>query len=237
MKAYRSGVKVPRTARAAFTLLEMLVVVLIIGVLASLTLFVINAASAHNARATTVQNIEKVRAALEEYYALYGQYPPVASSLQSSSHSFAYQVPTNQSINPPVFSFGLCGYLVLRASTASNLTYHAPITGLYNAPTWVANNPNSSGGGYPGDSLRDQAAVNRWSPMLDGVVQTHENGAAGLKLTVLDGWGYDLYYWSPPPYQTYDIWSAGPDHASGGPLSGITDPKAAADDIHSSPGR
>jgi len=29
--------------------------------------------------------------------------------------------------------------------------------------------------------------------------------------TVRDGWGNDLYYYSPPPYQSYTLWSAGPD--------------------------
>lgn len=28
--------------------------------------------------------------------------------------------------------------------------------------------------------------------------------------TVRDGWGNDLYYYSPPPYQSYTLWSAGP---------------------------
>ena len=28
--------------------------------------------------------------------------------------------------------------------------------------------------------------------------------------TVLDGWGEDFYYYSPPPYQSYQLWSSGP---------------------------
>ena len=31
----------------------------------------------------------------------------------------------------------------------------------------------------------------------------------GIK-TVLDGWGEDFYYYSPPPYQSYQLWSSGP---------------------------
>lgn len=31
----------------------------------------------------------------------------------------------------------------------------------------------------------------------------------GLK-TVVDGWGNDFYYYSPPPYQSYQLWSSGP---------------------------
>lgn len=30
-------------------------------------------------------------------------------------------------------------------------------------------------------------------------------------ITVKDGWGHDLFYYSPPPHQTYQIWSAGAD--------------------------
>lgn len=30
-------------------------------------------------------------------------------------------------------------------------------------------------------------------------------------MTVVDGWGQDFYYYSPPPYQTYVLWSSGPD--------------------------
>jgi prepilin-type N-terminal cleavage/methylation domain-containing protein len=29
-------------------------------------------------------------------------------------------------------------------------------------------------------------------------------------VTVQDGWGNELYYYSPPPYQSYRLWSAGP---------------------------
>ena len=30
-------------------------------------------------------------------------------------------------------------------------------------------------------------------------------------VTCKDGWGREFYYYSPPPYQTYRLWSAGPD--------------------------
>ena len=29
-------------------------------------------------------------------------------------------------------------------------------------------------------------------------------------MTILDGWGNEFYYYSPPPYQSYRLWSAGP---------------------------
>ena len=33
---------------------------------------------------------------------------------------------------------------------------------------------------------------------------------AQMKKTVADGWGEELYYYSPPPYQSYQLWSSGP---------------------------
>ena len=32
------------------------------------------------------------------------------------------------------------------------------------------------------------------------------------KATVLDGWWHEFYYYSPPPYQSYTLWSAGPNN-------------------------
>ena len=32
------------------------------------------------------------------------------------------------------------------------------------------------------------------------------------ELTVYDGWNEEFYYYSRPPYQSYTLWSAGPDH-------------------------
>ncbi len=88
--------------------------------------------------------------------------------------------------------------------------------------------------------IPSQAACARWMPNLEGVVDngktffginTHRylsgspvnienpyppifsgNGRQYVldSMTVVDGWGHDLYYYSPAPYQTYRLWSAGP---------------------------
>jgi len=47
-----------------------------------------------------------------------------------------------------------------------------------------------------------------------GDSQSGENGAKSQpyildRITCLDGWGRDFYYYSPPPYQGYRLWSAG----------------------------
>ena len=46
--------------------------------------------------------------------------------------------------------------------------------------------------------------------------------------TVLDGWWEEFYYYSPPPYQSYTLWSSGPNERTFPPwVSRKTlDPKA-----------
>ena len=39
----------------------------------------------------------------------------------------------------------------------------------------------------------------------------HQPSYIGGVMTIRDGWGEDFYYYSPPPYQSYQLWSSGPD--------------------------
>ena len=49
-------------------------------------------------------------------------------------------------------------------------------------------------------------AANRWNDS-----QYMEDAQYILdKISMRDGWGNDFYYYSPAPYQSYVIWSAGP---------------------------
>lgn len=62
-------------------------------------------------------------------------------------------------------------------------------------PSWNETYANFSGeiyspGGYDNDATSGQY-------ILD-------------KITIRDGWGNDLYYYSPAPHQTYTVWSSGP---------------------------
>ena len=53
---------------------------------------------------------------------------------------------------------------------------------------------------------------NAGSFSLYGAGGSSSSGNAGYPLntlTVKDGWGHDFYYYSPAPYQTYVLWSAG----------------------------
>ena len=62
---------------------------------------------------------------------------------------------------------------------------------------------------------RDGPQPNRW--MLSGIYapgdsrnDSYNNQYMLDGMTVRDGWGMDLFYYSPPPYQGYRLWSAGP---------------------------
>ena len=254
--------RAPAGVRNAFTLVEMLVVIVIIGILAGLILYIIKVAGDQNAKAVTVTHIEKVRSAVEEFYAEYGQYPPVADEVQLSELNFRYEYPATNGVSqgvyqtitgsPPltwgechVFTFGLMSYLMRRYTGYADWM-QGPFPNFFNpGGQWATNNVPP-----PGDQDRDIKAIRRWWPMIDKitdarpVVETISAAGASsgqpitnINITVRDGWARELHYRSPAPYQTYDIWSVGPDGKDGGPLARITDPQAAKDDVHSSPGR
>jgi len=66
-----------RTNCQAFTLIEMLVVVVVISILIAGVFKLMGAASANNKRAVTIARMERLQNALSGFYALYGTYPPV----------------------------------------------------------------------------------------------------------------------------------------------------------------
>ena len=67
----------PHRRRCGFTLVEMLVVVLIMALLVGLLIRTLGGAGEQSDKAVTHARVEKLKAALEEFYAEYGQYPPV----------------------------------------------------------------------------------------------------------------------------------------------------------------
>ena len=50
--------------------------------------------------------------------------------------------------------------------------------------------------------------------------------------TVLDGWGKDFFYYSPPPYQSYQLWSSGPNKLTFPPWMDKPQGKAEADTVN-----
>ena len=118
--------------------------------------------------------------------------------------------------------------------------------------------------------IPSQAVTARWMPNLEGIVscsgdkeffgvKISDGGGGSMRadeypsvdvyknyvtldsMTVYDGWGNEFYYYSAPPYQSYELWSSGPNGKTFPPwmsldkLSSPADKKTAsnwmADDI------
>lgn len=85
--------------------------------------------------------------------------------------------------------------------------------------------------------LRENEACKRWLPCFEGILQSFAGGVLGVQIngddgggyrlaqrqmqggptvalafiTITDGWGREFFYYSAPPYQSFKVWSAGPD--------------------------
>ena len=261
MTAWFVQLKHRARGRRAFTLLEMLVVIVIICILAGIIFYLTQAAGDYRARAMTVANLQKVRAAIEEFHAQYGEYPPVGNNVlgydYSQAHPIGYEMPsatgmnhnaygqiapisTNVSMSGVVFSFGLMSYLLPRYANHDLGDVWTNWPGLFNInPQWTNANYTPTN---PQDQQNDIPFTAKVAPIFDNgigdggtiyqTVQKSENANGSPYTnnlcTVYDGWGSELMYQSAPPFQSYDLWSYGP--------QGTNNPNPALF-IHSMPGR
>ena len=238
-----------RRRRGGFTLIEMLVVVLIMALLMGLLVRHMRNADDRANRAATTKTIEQVSAALEEFFAEYGQYPPVpvyaGDGCQPIYFEFPveylppdpragdpllgtpdlsgtqYIVPLNPFSDPTLdqrlFTLGLVSFLVPRYGTVlANSPWFGANPSGFSDPNeqWMFHTPSQT------DQPRDLAAIARWAPFLEGVIQpspgmTHSNALLGRAwinqgFTIRDAWGAPLKYQSVPPHQSYKLWSANP---------------------------
>lgn len=68
----------PCATRSAFTLIEMLVVIVVVGILSGLVFRMVGAGGTSSDRAQARRKVEALANACEEYKGVYGRYPPVA---------------------------------------------------------------------------------------------------------------------------------------------------------------
>ena len=225
--------------RAGFTLVEMLVVIVIILVLMGLVFKMSRPVIGKQAEAVTIRNLERLKAALEEYYAEYGQYPPVphypnirkwldpdlpdGAMIQPLCYEYNWDGGMRSDMvgkfgdenheykDGPLFSFGLMSFLVPRRGGTGGINGWPTI---YDHPQWLDYNEGTE------DSERDKRACARWAPFLEDIIYTDFGGRSidgdaytNYFKTVRDGWESPLVYVSPPPHQTYLLFSKGPDKA------------------------
>ena len=101
----------PRRPTAAFTLIELLAVITIIGILAGLTLGAAGAVRRHGANSTAKAEVAALQAACDRYYADYNLYPSNSSINPSSSFD-----PNNYKTAGQVLFTNLVGSATLTAA-------------------------------------------------------------------------------------------------------------------------
>jgi len=79
--------------KQAFTLVELLVVVFIIGLLTSITIYSIQNSKAKSRDVKRVNDISQIQMALEKYYNKNQNYPAVLSDLSSSTDIYLATIP------------------------------------------------------------------------------------------------------------------------------------------------
>ena len=78
------------SVRRGFTLIELLVVIVIIGILAGGLFMMVNAGSNKSAIAETTTQVHSIAALLEEYKAIYGDYPVVNACYENGGQRTEY---------------------------------------------------------------------------------------------------------------------------------------------------
>jgi type II secretory pathway pseudopilin PulG len=201
----------------------MLVVIVIITILAGMLFRLFTLVNRKSDRAETLEILERVADALNEYRAEYGMYPPVDevgyehenTNWQPEAFCKGYLPANKDFTGKPLFKFdNLVAHLWKRKRSG---VWH---TDGY--AQWI------------GDTSRDLKAKSRWAHFLEGVPlygnrrgydASHITGVfaeyTNRVSTIVDSWENEIHYIAQPPFLTFRMWSNGPDGDSG-----------TADDIH-----
>lgn len=229
-----------RRRRIGFTMIEMLVVVVIILILTGI-IYRISAHYRHRAgRARTAYQLELMLNIMEEYYAVYGHYPPSirsgATSGGSANNAYEdYEDRVGQNIYPPDWPYYRNDPLV------------RPLLPIYQDPSTYGLTfylkVQFDAGLVPGVERTEYQR--RWRHYFDEIstpvsyqhvdfglygdfdrsddFQGDEEGGgldhSNRVFRIVDPYGKDwVYVSSPPDYQSYQLYSSGPGERAGGPI-------------------
>ncbi|OVE76984.1 hypothetical protein BVX97_00180 [bacterium E08(2017)] len=203
--------------KRGFTLIEMLAVIVVLMLLMGLLVRLFPNIGRASDKAITIEKMQKLAYAINEFYAAYGTYPPV-SSLDMVHEDYAQ----TELLYPGSIAFfdanGANPHAVERQYGLAAYLMECPPPGyqdgFYQGSDWQE------------DLATDQACKERWAPFLEGVFEGKSGETAASvrgydvpyckkTYTVEDGWGNALIYKSSPPFTTYKLYSKGEDGLEG----------------------
>ncbi|MFC1462350.1 hypothetical protein ACFLQU_01980 [Verrucomicrobiota bacterium] len=241
-----------RTDGRAFTLIEMLMVIIIIFMLSFIMFRMMGVVDNRVSQGETTAAMRALQGALSEYKLEYGIYPPVTET------AYDYESPTNQTAwfrnvflpshnNPAITNASSpdCFFTDAEIRAANPDSYGKE--GYTGHPRYfmgykyglAAHLLPREGGPhwYNEDTQQDSEAKARWASLLLVGQSGDVGGAASggfvkdclgddydisdvvgtictwtnARKTFVDGWDRELKYRSYPPYQSYKLYSMGPD--------------------------
>ena len=223
------------TVRSGFTLIEMLVVIAIILVLSGIVLRATSLVLRHTATGRSQHDLQQLQNALNEYYAEYGNYPPCTEVPYEYEGWMTRMIPALRTIldgeaSPQFNNPELSGFIadMERPGGWPQCDPGRAIGYRYGLVAYLYPRDRGQTHWYDRDTERDKAAKARWSNFLRDVnlVKDNPGGCRKMSLgaemlftnlvdTIQDAWRNDYQYISKAPYQSYKLWSKGPDGASG----------------------
>lgn len=214
--------------RRGFTLMEMLVVIVIIGILTGLLFRLHSTAGERAARAQTLARIENIKLCLEEFYRLTGYYPPQSSDPVDHGTEYQGYYFSDVDFLPDEWE-NIRNYL-----EANNVDFMTPgYTGLLHN---LCAHPNVNYTKARSERWREywDGGVGWWDDYLTdanlgdlGLPEVGSGDVTNRIFRLHDGWRRQFVYRCTDPYQSYELYSKG---ADGGTDTSITHPSS-LDDI------
>ena len=192
--------------KQSFTLVEMLVVIVVIFILMGIVLKLQSLVGAKTATASSFARMENIKACLEEYYRVYGEYPPQAANV--GSYSTYYQ--SGEEGEKPdnwldIKAAGQNADPSFNMSVDTGLVYHLQAAGSsFRNPHWERWHEYFQGAGYH---------AWRVAHTNERVPDWGQADFTNMVYYLLDAWDRQFMYRCEPPYQSYEVFSSGPDGA------------------------